>query len=194
MTAFAATRAIEERFSSLRIAGEQLFKRILAGYAAGVQGFGRAGVKVSGDIEDLLLSQHQSRHTFIGTAETNDFADLVTLHVMSHQRRAYQVGRTGAGGVKAVAKSAGLLEGFVSALNGRVGSLRLGPSTGMLHKKQEKNSDEKKSGLGELALPCEPVLASLHSACLRPISLRPLECCRIGPTRKLLRRSASCNC
>jgi len=71
-----------------------LLKRILAGYAAGVQGFGGTGVKVSGDIEDLLLSQHQRRHTFIGTAETNDFADLV--HPSRHEPPAASVRGSGA--------------------------------------------------------------------------------------------------
>jgi hypothetical protein len=62
---------------------------------------------------------------------------------MSHQGRADQVRRAGAGGVKAVAKSAGLLEGFVSTLDSRIWSLRLGPGMGISHTKQEKGSDTK---------------------------------------------------
>jgi hypothetical protein len=45
---------------------------------------GGTRVKKCGDVEDLLIGQRHGRHAFIGTTLTDDFPDLVTLHVMSN--------------------------------------------------------------------------------------------------------------
>src|SRR5712691_13499722 len=132
MTGFAATGSIEIPLSGFRIAGKQLLHWILARDLCRIQRFGGTRVQIRGDVEHLLIGHRHRWHAFIRAAETNDFADLVTLHVMSHKRRADKVRPPSACGIRAMTESARLLELFVSALDGLlVLGNRLGPSRGI---------------------------------------------------------------
>src|SRR5690242_12195962 len=114
MTVFAAASSVEICLSSIRIAGQQLLDGILPWDSRRSQGFLRARVQIRSDVEHLRIGQRHCRHAFIRAPKTNDFANLVALHVMRHKRRANQVGSPSTRGVGSMAESAGLLELLVS--------------------------------------------------------------------------------
>jgi hypothetical protein len=93
--------------------------------------FDSTRVQIRGYVEHLLIGHRHCWHAFIRAAETNDFANLVTLHVMSHKRRADKVRPPSACGIRAMTESTGLLELFVPALDGRVLRNSLWPSRGI---------------------------------------------------------------
>ncbi len=86
MTAFAASGSIEKNLPGFWIASEKLFDRIFVGDVRRMERFSRSRVQKRGNVEDLFVGERHRRHAFIGAAETNDFADFVTLHVMRYQR------------------------------------------------------------------------------------------------------------
>src|SRR5467141_4623536 len=131
MAGIAATGSIEIRLSGLRITGKQLLHRIHAWDPCRIQRLGGTRVEIRGDVEHLLVGHRHRWHAFIRAAETNDFADLVTLHVVSDKRRADKVRPPSACGIRAMTESTGLLELFVPALDCRVLRNNLGPSCGI---------------------------------------------------------------
>src|SRR5216684_1031609 len=116
------------------------------------------------DVGHLFVGHRHRRHAFIRTPKTNDFADLVALHVMSHERRADKVRPSSACGIRAVAESTGLLELFASALDCRVLRNSLWPSRGIPQTKGKKDRCPSNCSFGRLPSPCKLILMHLHSS------------------------------
>src|ERR1700747_566177 len=100
------------------------------------------------DVGHLFVGYRHRRHAFIRTAETDDFANLVTLHVMSHQRRSDKVRSPSAGGIGAMTESTGLLELYASALDCRVLRDSLWPRCGIPKTKGEKDRGQSNCSFG----------------------------------------------
>lgn len=88
-------------------------------------------MEIGRDIADLLIGHRHRGHAFIRPAATDDFAYLVTLHVMRNERRADQVRPSSAGAIGPMTESAGLLELFVAALDCWILRISLRPSHGI---------------------------------------------------------------
>src|SRR5215472_9979314 len=111
MTILATTGAVEKGLSRVGIAGKQLFNRIRPGNAGRLDRFQSPRMQKSGDIGYLFVGHCGCRrHAFIRAAVANDFADDVSVDVMSDERRADKIGTARAGGIGAMAESTGLLE------------------------------------------------------------------------------------
>jgi len=119
MTILATAGAVEKGLSRIGIAGKQLLNRIRLWNAGRPDGFGGARMQKRGDIGYLFI-RHRSdrRHAFIRAAATNDFADEISVDVMSDERRANKIGTARAGGIGAMAESTGLLEQLASPIEG----------------------------------------------------------------------------
>src|SRR5215472_2450485 len=119
MTILATAGAVEKGLSRVAIAGKQLLNRIRLWNAGRPDRFGSARMQKRGDIGYLFI-RHRSyrRHAFIRAAETNDFADEVSVDVMSDERRANKIGTARPGGIGAMAESTGLLEQLASPIEG----------------------------------------------------------------------------
>src|SRR5467141_3331119 len=184
MTAFAATGSIEIRLSGLRIAGEQLLDWIRTWDFPRSYPFDSTRVQICGYVQHLLVGHRHCGHAFIRAAETNDFANLVTLHVMSHKRRADKVRPPSTCGIRAMTESTRLLELFVSALDCRVLRNSLWPSRGIPQTKGKKDRCVKNCGFGKLSSTSKPILIHLHSSqSLIPRNVRRIFSCNSQPLK-----------
>src|SRR3984893_13617731 len=125
MRIFAAAGSLEEGFAGFGVGGQQLLDWIDLGNFGGAERFCRARVEKGGDVGDLFVGEGHRWHALVGSAVANDLADEIALDVVGDQRRANQGGAAGAGGIRAVTKSAGLLELVVPALHCRIRSMGL---------------------------------------------------------------------
>jgi len=78
--------------------------------------FDSTRVQICGYVQHLLIGHRHCGHALSGRPRRIDFANLVTLHVMSHKRRADKVRPPSTCGIRAMTESTRLLELFVSAL------------------------------------------------------------------------------
>src|SRR5712691_5685165 len=164
MTILATARPIEIDLAHLEITSKQFLHWIRFRDAARLQRFRGARMQKRRDVGHLFVGHRHRRHAFIRTPKTNDFADLVALHVMSHERRADKVRPSSACGIRAVTESTGLLELFASALDCRVLRNSLWPSRGIPKTKGQKYRSPSNSSFGRLSSPCKLILMHLHSS------------------------------
>jgi hypothetical protein len=148
MAIAAAAWAVEESFAGFEIAGEQFFDRVSFGNTRGLDSVMLPGVKIRNDVRDLFGGHINCGHAFVGAALMNDGADQIAFDVMCDERRANQIGAAGAGGVSAVAESAGLLKLLVAPgdlffVGGRR-SLGCGIPSG--HESEERNKQNRGAG------------------------------------------------
>src|SRR6266566_2799008 len=118
MTILAAAGAVEKGLSRVGIAGKQLLNGIRPWNAGRLDRLGSARMQKRGDIGYLFIRHcDHRRHSLIRAAVTNDFADEVSVDVMSDERRADKIGTARAGGIGAMAESTGLLEQLTSPID-----------------------------------------------------------------------------
>jgi hypothetical protein len=102
---------IEEAFSRVRIAGEQLGQRIITRHFGAVErGLGLV-MQESDDAEHLIVFHGgESGHTFIGAAGAHERREQVAVSIMTHNAGPHQIGCARPRGIIAVAESATRLE------------------------------------------------------------------------------------
>ena len=116
--AFAApASAFEVGLPFFCVSGEKFFKRIVGRHTGRLYGFPGAGVQKGCDVADLLCGHWQCGHALVRAPVTDHFPDQITVNVVGDKRRANEVRAASTGGIRAMAKTAGLLKLPTSAIN-----------------------------------------------------------------------------